>query len=167
MTTQPQNNLVVFKCLAFALGLYLVSAAAMAQASSLGIVTPWARASVGQTQNSAVYLTIVSPISDRLTAASSPVAKVVELHMTSMEGETQPIATIDLPAGRPVSLQPRGLHILLVGLAQPLREGQSFALTLFFEKAGKRDINVVVEKPGATAPGGDAPAQMPMSTHHH
>jgi copper(I)-binding protein len=38
---------------------------------------------------------------------------------------------------------------MLVGLKQPLREGQSFSLTLKFEKAGKIDVVVPIEKIGA------------------
>jgi hypothetical protein len=41
---------------------------------------------------------------------------------------------------------------MLLGLNHPLREGQSFPLTLNFEKAGSRTVNVLVEKAGATGP---------------
>jgi periplasmic copper chaperone A len=36
-----------------------------------------------------------------------------------------------------------------MGLEHPLREGQSFPLTLNFEKAGARTVTVAVEKAGA------------------
>ena len=38
---------------------------------------------------------------------------------------------------------------MLVGLKEPLRPGQSFSMTLYFEKAGPREITVSVEKAGA------------------
>ena len=41
---------------------------------------------------------------------------------------------------------------MLMGLNGPLREGQSFSLTLTFEKAGAREVTVAVEKPGAAGP---------------
>ena len=44
---------------------------------------------------------------------------------------------------------------MLIGLQHPLVEGQSFPLTLNFEKAGARTVTVAVEKAGA------------MSSMHH
>jgi copper(I)-binding protein len=38
---------------------------------------------------------------------------------------------------------------MLVGLKQPLKAGDSFPLTLTFEKAGKLDVTVTVEKSAA------------------
>jgi copper(I)-binding protein len=41
---------------------------------------------------------------------------------------------------------------MLMGLNKPLRAGETFPLTLDFEKAGPRTVNVTVEKAGATGP---------------
>jgi hypothetical protein len=38
---------------------------------------------------------------------------------------------------------------MLVGLKQPLKEGQSFPLTLTFAKAGKIEVTVITAKAGA------------------
>ena len=100
-------------------------------------------------------MTIQSPTADKLVAASSPVAQKAELHTMSMSGmvmKMRPIAGIDIPAGQAVTLQPGGMHIMLVGLAKPLKTGQTFPLTLTFEKAGSRTVNVAVEKIGAMGP---------------
>jgi periplasmic copper chaperone A len=45
----------------------------------IAIVQPWARATPGGAQNGAVYLTIRSPVADRLVAASTPVAGMAQL----------------------------------------------------------------------------------------
>ena len=113
--------------------------------------------------------TIVSPTADRLTAASSPVAKKVELHTMSMEGAVmrmRPLAAIDIPAGQTVTLSPGGMHIMLLGLTQPLHQGQSFPLTLSFEHAGPLQVTVAIEKAGAMEPGGQATGAPPMHMHH-
>ncbi|HEX3417160.1 MAG TPA: copper chaperone PCu(A)C, partial [Stellaceae bacterium] len=92
---------------------------------------------------------------DRLVSASTPVAKKAELHTMSMQGmvmKMRPISGVDIPAGQAVSLKPGGEHIMLMGLNQPLREGQSFPLNLDFEKAGQRTVTVTVEKAGAKGP---------------
>ena len=132
-----------------------VAGAAVAQTGQLEISGAWARATPGKAENGAAYLTIQSPTADRLVSASSPVAKKAELHTMSMQGmvmKMRPLAGLDIPAGEPVTLKPGGDHIMLLGLNQPLREGQTFPLTLTFEKAGARPVTVTVEKPGATAP---------------
>jgi copper(I)-binding protein len=64
----------------------------------------------------------------------------------------RPLTSIDIPAGQPVTLKPSGEHIMLIGPSGPLREGQSFPLTLTFEKAGTREVIVAVEKPGTAGP---------------
>lgn len=143
------------KILAFAAGL-AVASTALAQPTQLEVDNAWAGASPGKAENGAAYVTITSPTADRLVSASTPVAKKAELHTMSMQGmvmKMRPIAGVDIPASQPVSLKPGGEHIMLMGLNEPLREGQSFPLTLDFEKAGPRTVTVTVEKAGAKGPG--------------
>ena len=142
------------KILAFAAGL-VVASAALAQTSQLEVSNAWARATPGKAETGAAYVTIQSPAADRLLSASSPVAKKAEVHTMEMAGmvmKMRPIAALDIPAGSPVALKPGGEHIMLIGLQHPLVEGQSFPLTLNFEKAGARTVIVAVEKAGATSP---------------
>jgi periplasmic copper chaperone A len=143
------------KILAFAAGL-AVASTALAQPNQLEVGNAWAGATPGKAENGAAYVTIISPTADRLVSASTPVAKKAELHTMSMQGmvmKMRPISGVDIPASQPVSLKPGGEHIMLMGLKEPLREGQSFPLTLDFEKAGPRTVTVTVEKAGAKGPG--------------
>jgi copper(I)-binding protein len=149
------------KVLAFAASL-AVATAALAQPAQIEVNNAWAGATPGKAENGAAYVTIQSPTADRLVSASSPVAAKAELHTMSMEGmvmKMRPMAGVDIPAGQPVTLKPGGEHIMLMGLNQPLRQGQSFPLTLDFEKAGPRTVTVTVEKAGAKGPG-------PAAAHH-
>lgn len=147
----------------------LIANGAMGQTGQLEIQAPWTRATPGQAENGAVYLTIVSPTTDRLTAASSPVAKKAELYTMSMEGgvmRMRPLAAIDILAGQTVTLSRGGMHIMLLDLGQPLREGQTFPLTLSFEHAGPRQVTVAIEKAGAIGPPGQATGSPSMHMHH-
>ena len=121
----------------------------------LTITDVWARDTVGSTANAAVFMTITSPTPDRLLAVSDSVADKTDL-MTMQGGsshmEMTYVGGIDIPAGKPVSLNPAGLHVWLAGLHQPLKAGQSFPLTLRFEKAGERTVTVSVIAPAAAAP---------------
>jgi copper(I)-binding protein len=134
----------------------VIAGVALAQTTGqLELTSPWARATPPKAENGVAYLTIRSPTADRLLSVSSPAAKKAELHTMSMEGmvmKMRPVASLDIPAGQPVTLKPGGEHIMLLGLKEPLHEGKSFPLTLTFEKAGSREVTVEVEKPGANGP---------------
>ncbi len=59
-----------------------------------------------------------------------------------MEGGVMKMSAVDrlpLPAGKAVELKPGGYHVMLMDLAQPLKEGDTVPLTLTVEdKAGKK-----------------------------
>lgn len=140
--------------LVFAL-LALAPAIAAAQAGRLEVKDVWARATAGNVANAAIYMTINSHSSDRLIAASTPMANKVDL--MTMEGGSDAIGmaylkAIEIPANTSVSLNPTGLHVWLAGLKRPLKAGQTFPLNLIFEKAGRREVTVSVIGPRAAPP---------------
>jgi copper(I)-binding protein len=142
------------KFLVIAAGL-VIAGPALTQTAQLEVSDAWARATPAKAENGIAFLTIRSSTPDRLVSVSSPVAKKAELNTMEMSGmvmKMRPIASLDIPAGQPVTLKPSGEHIMLMGLNGPLREGQSFPLTLTFERAGAREVSVAVEKPGAAGP---------------
>ena len=49
-----------------------------------------------------------------------------------------------IPAGDTVKLAPGGYHVMLLELAEPLKEGATFDLTLTFEQAGEKTVPVEV-----------------------
>lgn len=125
---------------------------------SVEIVEPWARASLAG-RNSAAYMTIVNhgAAQDRLVAAASPVARVVELHTHRMDNgvmRMRPVEAIEVNVGEPAVLRPGGLHVMLIGLTRDLKAGETVPLTLRFETAGERTVEVPVLPAGAAGPGG-------------
>jgi len=133
----------------------LLVGAAAAQ-SAPRVEDPWARPTVAGQAAGGGFLKITSATADRLIAASAPVSKTVELHTMQMEGDVmrmRQVPAIDLPAGQTVELKPGGLHVMFIGLNQPLQEGASFPLTLRFEKAGEVKVDMkVTMKAGTPAP---------------
>ncbi|HET7791956.1 MAG TPA: copper chaperone PCu(A)C [Rhizobacter sp.] len=135
-------------------------AAALAHAHSftlgdLKIGHPYARATVAGQPTGGAFLSVENHgrADDRLLAASAEVAKAVELHTMSMEGDVmrmRQVEAIDLPVGKAVALKPGGLHIMLMGLKAPLKEGDKFPLKLKFEKAGEVTVQVNVEAAAAS-----------------
>lgn len=143
-----------------ALLLALIAGTATAHETKLGDLTitqPWARATPGAAKTGAVYLKIDNggQQTDRLVAASTPAAAKSELHSENMDNgvaEMRQVESIDLSAHAIVELKPGGLHLMLIGLTKPLREHDSFPLTLTFEHAGSIEVEVYVEKAGAMGP---------------
>lgn len=84
-----------------------------------------------------------------LVAAEGTVSKVVELHTHVMQDgmlNMIKIDKIDLPAGNTVMLEPNGLHIMLIGLNNDLKDGDKVALTLVFNDGSKKAVEVPVRK---------------------
>jgi copper(I)-binding protein len=91
-----------------------------------------------------------------LTGAETEVAGLVEIHeMAMIDGEMK-MQQIDgglvIPAGKSVSLEPGGNHIMLMELTKAVEAGQEIAVTLRFDGADALTINGIVAKP---AEGGD------------
>jgi hypothetical protein len=128
---------------------------ARAQGVNVQITNAWARAAA-QGRVAAVYLDLLGG-PDRLLEASTDVAGRVELHETIMDDgvmRMRPVGGIAIGAGLPTRLAPGGLHIMLIDLKRPLREGETFPLTLRFERAGRATVTVTVQRAGAAGPAG-------------
>lgn len=133
----------------------LLLAAGSAAADEISIEQAWARSTPGGAKNGAAYVTLESTVPDALVAASSPVADKVEIHTHAQEGgvmKMMQIKEVPLDPGKKLVMKPGAEHIMLIGLKRPLAEGETFPLTLTFRKAGKREVEVRVEKPGASEP---------------
>lgn len=104
---------------------------------------------------------------DRLVSISTPVAASVEMHQAQLiDGVTQMRAqpALDLPPGADLAIShhDRSYHLMLVGLKQPLKDGDRFPVTLTFERGGSRELVVWVQQPREAA--GRKPAPQP---HQH
>jgi copper(I)-binding protein len=85
---------------------------------------------------SAAYLTLELDRTDRLVGAAVEGIARTELHtVREVEGVTQmrPIEAIDVRPGEPLVLEPGGHHLMLIGITEPLAEGEERKVTLRFE----------------------------------
>jgi copper(I)-binding protein len=79
----------------------------------------------------------------------------MDLHTHVRDGDVmrmREVPAIDIPAGQTVTLRPGGLHLMFMGLTRPLVEGESFPVTLTFEKAGSVTLDMAVTGFAARAP---------------
>lgn len=127
-----------------------------AQQGGVTVTEAWSRASTPAAKTGAVYVTVTTGQADRLTGASTAVAEMAGLHQSRMQNgvmEMRPVeAGLPVTPGAPIHMAPGGYHIMLMGLKQPLKQGEHVKLTLKFEHAGMVDVDAVVAGPGASAP---------------
>ena len=147
-----RRHLSLFAVLMGFVMLALPASAGDTKLGDLMIHQPWARASLGAGKAGAAYLTVMNKgtAPDRLVAVEGDVANRVELHTHLMEDgvmKMRQVEAIEVAPGEPTVLKPGGLHVMLMGLKEPLVEGQRFPLTLVFEKAGRVQIEVAIQGP--------------------
>ena len=121
---------------------------------SIDISRPWARTSPTAAGFAGGYFTVTNKAqeADRLIGAESPAAARIEIHAIKVVGAgitmKQMEKGLGLPPDTAITLKPRGYH-LWIELKAPLAQGQKLPVTLRFEKAGTRSIELAVEAPGA------------------
>lgn len=102
----------------------------------------------------AAYMRIVANDGDTLLGATTPLAARVEMHSSIEEHgmvKMRQLGQIELAPGTPVSLRSGATHFMLIGLSAPLAADTTFSLTLRFQKAGERIVEVRVVAPGTDA----------------
>ncbi len=112
-----------------------------AWAANISVTDVWVRATMPGQPVGAAYMQIESDADARLVGVSSSAVPRVEVHEMKMDGDVmrmREVKAIDLPKGRTVSLEPGGLHIMLMNLKKPIVAGDSIPLTLTIESAGKQ-----------------------------
>ncbi len=108
----------------------------------LRIEQPWTRATPDGAPAGGGYLSITNTgmQDDRLVAAATARAGKTEIHEMSVVDGVMKMRKLGdglaIPAGATVVLKPGGFHIMFMGLAEPIAEGDEVAVTLTFEKAG-------------------------------
>ncbi|MBU3969188.1 MAG: copper chaperone PCu(A)C [Alphaproteobacteria bacterium] len=109
-------------------------------------------------QMTGCYLTLTAAADDRLTAAESPAANLVQIHESRIEGGMMMMRELRdglaLPAGQAVALEPGGNHLMLLGVKEPLVAGDTVALTLTFASSAPVEVTATVGQPAAA--GADA-----------
>ncbi len=138
-------------CAAFMLGVLITVPAAPFMALAADGVSAgnaWVRATAPGQKTAGAYMDLTSDADAALVAVESAVAGKAELHSMSMDAgvmRMRPVAKIDLPAKKAVKLAPGGLHVMLLDIKQPLKEGDKIALTLTIRGGGNAPSTVKVE----------------------
>ena len=135
------------KCFA---ALILWNASQYVLADSVNIQDAWVRGTVATQKTSGAYMRITAAEDLRLIGANSSVAEVTEVHEMTVDNDVMKmrrIESLDISAGGTVEFKPQGHHIMLMGLKQPLVEGESVALTISFQRADGTTFERQVDAP--------------------
>ncbi len=148
-------------CLVAALLLAVPAFAVEMKAGDISIDKVWSRATAPRAPAGAVYMVLTNTGTemDRLVAAATPIAEEAQLHTHSMDDgvmKMRQVDAIEVAPGEPSVLQPGGLHIMLIGLKQPLTKGEMVPIMLTFENAGDVEVMSHVQSAGAMDAGGTA-----------
>jgi copper(I)-binding protein len=98
----------------------------------------WSPETIPGRSNGVVYLDIRNSGDEvvKLTGVSSDNARKAGLHESVLvEGmmKMRSVASLAIPSGGVISLEPGGLHVMLIGLKESLRVGQTHRLVFEFE----------------------------------
>jgi copper(I)-binding protein len=89
------------------------------------------------------YFDVVSTgkFGDVITGVATPVAKTARL----VDAAGAPLARFEIPGTATVKLAPGGPHVVITDLLRALTPGETFIVTLLFEKSGGIGVIAVVE----------------------
>ena len=152
----------------------LPAAAHELKVGSLELTNLWARATPPAAAAGGGFLTITNTGSedDTLIAMSTPVSAKGELHMMEVKDGVMKMREVEggiaLPAGKTVTLAPGGLHLMFIGLKEPLKDGGKVPVTLTFAKAGTVETFLHIMPIGSQGPSAAADGmKMDMKTMDH
>jgi hypothetical protein len=122
--------------------------AAFSAHAEVTVQGPWVRATVAQQKVTGAFMAITSTVDAHVVGITSPVADRAEIHEMKMDNDImtmRAVPSLPLGAGKTVSLAPGGYHIMLFGLHQQVKAGDSVPLTLLIEDGQKQRTTVEVK----------------------
>ena len=140
------------KLLALIVALSCFGLTAIAQETgSIHLAGAQARPTPPGAMSGVVYLFVMNhgATDDTLSSVATPVAESASMHQTISENgimKMEPVAAIPIKANGAISFKPNGLHIMLTGLKQQLKIGDSFPITLNFAAAGAVTTTAKVDR---------------------
>lgn len=97
----------------------------------------------------------------KVLKADNPASRVTELHTHLNENgvmKMRPVPGIEVKAKGQAVLQPGGLHVMMIDLKAPMKEGDIVPITLSFDDGSSKQVDAKVMRPMA--------AGMPMEHKH-
>ena len=137
-------------------GLSQIANAHALKCGELNIAHPYSTPTMSGIKNGAAYFMAIKnngKEADQLLGAKGDVSSSIEMHEMQLENNVmkmRAVPEVQLPAGYEVTFkhgQANGYHLMLIDLKKSLKQGDKFALTLNFKKAGDCQAEFWVEAP--------------------
>ena len=135
-------------------------ASAVADSGDIVVEDAWARASIGTNRPGVAYMTLRNTGTDPVTLVGleTPLAMMPDIHETTTDSNgvssMGPVGEINISPGESVSLEPGGMHAMLMRLQAKMIEGETFQLTLNFADGGTLTVDVPIFGIAALGPEG-------------
>ena len=88
---------------------------------------------------------------ERLLGIESDIAMKSETHESKVDaagvGTMEHVDFIEIPPSQTVNLEHGGYHVMFMGLKGTLTEGETYKATLIFEKAGRVEVEFMIDPP--------------------
>lgn len=135
----------------------LTAFTSMAATADVRVENAWSRATPPGIDRGAGYMTLHNT-GDKprtLTGAEAEDAERVEIHESrEVDGQMRMEALPDgvtLEPGETVELAPMGIHLMLMGLDEPLARGETFPLMLEFRNGDTLETELTIRAPDSSA----------------
>lgn len=143
------------------LGAIVLSAMSGTAFAELIVENAHIRESIPGAPNSAAFMILKNTSAQDvvLTSATSELARATELHNHINDNgvmRMREVSEIVVPAGQSVELKPGGLHVMFMGLATPLKQGEQGVFTLVDQSGREYPVQAPVKK-----------IKMQMKHNHH
>ncbi|MCF8262136.1 MAG: copper chaperone PCu(A)C [Melioribacteraceae bacterium] len=118
--------------------------------STIEINSPWIRAAA-KNMNTALFFEIANNTENEiaLVKVESEISKVVEVHETFEKGEDmmgmRQVDEVTIPANGSRLFKPMSFHVMLIGLNQDVKEGETYSANLFFDNGSQIAISAPVK----------------------
>lgn len=88
----------------------------------------------------------------KVVKADNPASKVTEMHTHINDGgvmKMRPVPSIDIKAKGEAVLKPGSLHVMMIDLKAPMKEGDVVPITLSFDDGSTKQVDAKVVRPMA------------------
>ena len=88
----------------------------------------------------------------KMVKADNPVSQATELHTHLNEGgvmKMRPVPAIEIKAKGEAVLKPGSLHVMMIDLKAPMKEGDAVPITLTFDDGSRKQVDALVVRPTA------------------
>lgn len=133
-------------------GLLLSVGALAGSADQISVHDPYVRLAPPNAPATGAFMVIRNggSLDVKLVKADNPLSRVTELHNHVNEGgvmKMRPVPNVDIKAGGEAVLKPGSLHVMLIDLKAPMKEGDVVPITLTFDDGSSKQVEAKVVRP--------------------